>query len=124
MKIESTNMFTKTNITTTNWFTWTNRTSTDSFNPMDIFITNGFLPVRTKLALTSLLEGTVLSQMCLPGRTELVLSTLIMIVIVKSIAFKIDFEVQDFSIKFRPFEFKIAKKPMYHYSMCTYYFDL
>ena len=36
------------------------------------------LLLRTKLALTGLLGGTLLSQMDLPGRTELVLETLIM----------------------------------------------
>ena len=38
--------------------------------------TNGFITVRTELALTSLLGATLLSQMGLPGQMELKLTTL------------------------------------------------
>ena len=77
MKIKSTNIFTQTSITTTNEFTWTNRTSTDIFNRTDVFITYRFT-CTNKASTNGFTWSNILSQMTLPGRTELALATSIM----------------------------------------------
>ena len=61
------------NITTTNEFIWTGNTRSNRFTQASIAI--GLLG-QTELALTSLLEQTLLFRMGLPRRTEQVLTDL------------------------------------------------